>query len=135
MADEFISSLAQQIYAQSRAQAIPGGDAAPEPEGSLVGGLLDVGENALMGALDFLDRPGRAARHLLFEGDVGQALEAFDPFNLLTEQESRPYFSADWLEKHGVPEGFHVPVIGSARIIGGFFLDILTDPLTLAGGW
>ncbi len=51
--------------------------------------LLDFGEGALFGLLDVLDRPGRSVRHLL-SGNFGQALEAFDPFNLITEQESTP---------------------------------------------
>ena len=136
IADAQIQSIAQRIFQASRPEDLLGVSVGAKPYRSWTESGLELGENFLMGALDLLDRPGRALRQTFLNEDWRQGLEALDPMNLITpETESRPYFSADWLEKHGVPEGFHVPVIGSARSIGGFFLDVLTDPLTLAGGW
>src|SRR3990167_6598454 len=105
---------------------------APEPEELTGGGLnfsdvLDAGEGALFGALDALDRPGRAVRHLL-TGNVRQALEAFDPFNLFTEEESQPISGREVL---GLPDEEGL----DSADVAGFGAEIALDPLTYLGGF
>ena len=133
-------ALARRALAQAEApQAAPDtglgplspdelGDLDAPPERSWLQTLGGVGKGAIMGVVDVMDRPGRVLRRL-YGGHYGEAAKALIPFS-----GSDWYTGGDLLRDLDVPEGRSLGVLGSTRAVGGFAIEMATDPLMWFGG-
>ena len=126
------------------AEPLGGSSEGAGPGSNVLNRILNAGSDTFWNLIDALNRPRQAVQHGgigtlrklgVMEGDPDESFrqvwEQFDPFNLMTpDTPAMPVFGSDILRDLGMAEGPQIPLLGSSRAVGGFFLDLLTDPLT-----